>query len=142
MSDTAVFAGFLGTWILELSSCQYEQGDPPSAGLYSISEKDGRLFFTIAWTDAKGKDHDVAFNGLPDGVPVPFVVAGAVDEMSIQAISRRELRSTAFFQSKSTMIAQRQLDESGRTMRVTQVVMFPDGERLANVATYMKSLPE
>lgn len=142
MSNTSLFAGFIVTWILDPSSCQYEQGDPPTAGLYSISEKEGRLFFTIAWTDANGKVHDVVFNGLPDGVPVPFVVSGAVEEMSIQATSRRELRSTAFFQNKPTMIAQRQLDESGRAMRVTQVVMFPDGERLANVATYMKSLPE
>ena len=142
MSDTALFAGFIGTWILDPSSCQYEQGDPPAEGLYSISEMDGRLFFNIAWTDADGKDNDVAFKGLTDGVPVPFVVPGAVDEMSIHATSRRELRSTAFFENKPTMIAQRQLDESGRAMRVTQVVMFPDGERLANVATYIKSLPE
>jgi len=142
VSEAPIFAGFLGTWILDPSSCQYEQGDPPTSGAYTITEKDGRLFFTIAWTDAAGKDNDVAFNGVPDGKPVPFVVPGAVDEMSVQATSRRELRSTAYLRGKPTMVAQRQLDESGRAMRVTQVVMFPDGERLANVATYVKSLPE
>jgi len=142
VSDTPVYAGFLGTWILIPQSCEYEQGEPPTEGAYAITEKAGRLLFAISWTDAQGKEQSATFSGKPDGVPEPFCVPGTVDEMSVQAVSPRELRSTAFWRGKPNMIAQRQLDETGRAMRVVQVVMFPDGERLANVATYTRSIPD
>ena len=37
------------------------------------------------------------------------------------------------------MIAQRQLDETGTAMRITQLVRFSDGSQAANVGVYRKA---
>lgn len=138
MSDEPLYAGFLGTWVLIPESCRYEQGDPPRAGIYRIAEVDGRLKFSIDWVAADGEAHQVEFDGVPDGAPVPFAGGDAVDAMSVHAVSPRDLRSSAFWKGQELMVAQRQLDESGRAMRVTQLVRFPDGTHLANVAIYRR----
>ncbi len=38
------------------------------------------------------------------------------------------------------MVAQRQLDDTGTAMRVTQLVRFPDGTHAANVSIYRKQV--
>jgi len=38
------------------------------------------------------------------------------------------------------MVAQRQLDDSGQAMRVTQLVRLADGEHLANVSVYRRRM--
>lgn len=141
MTDAApLYAGFLGTWILIPESCQYEQGDPPKAGVYTIAERDGRLEFTIDWTAADGGTHHVEFDGVPDGVPVPFAGADLADALSIEAVSARDLRSSAYLNGREHMVAQRQLDDTGTAMRVTQIVRFSDGTHLSNVSIYRKQL--
>lgn len=141
MDDDAVYAGFLGRWILIPESCDYEQGEAPRDGAYRIEAREGRLWFTMEWTEADGTTRRAAFDGVPDGVPVPFAGGEAADALSVHAVSRRELRSSAYWQGEELMVAQRQLDESGTAMRVTQIVRFRDGTRLANVAVYRKYLP-
>ncbi len=39
------------------------------------------------------------------------------------------------------MVAQRQLDDRGAAMRVTQLVRFDDGTTLANTSIYRRQLP-
>ncbi len=132
------YAGFLGTWVLIPGSCVYEQGPAPRDGTYTIEDRAGTLAFTIDWTAADGTAHHVEFAGRPDGVAVPFAGGEVVDAMAIEAVSPRELRSSAFWKGAELMVAQRQLDASGQVMRVTQLVRFVDGRRLANVALYRK----
>jgi hypothetical protein len=133
-----VYAAFLGTWVLEPGSCQYEQGDPPRAGTYRIAERGDELAFRVDWTDAEGHEQSVEFGGVPDGVAVPFDGGALADALSITAVSERELRSAAFKDGVELMIAQRQLDETGAAMRVVQVVRLPDGSAPANVAIYRR----
>lgn len=141
MSDAApLYAGFLGTWILIPESCRYEQGEPPREGVYTIEETGGRLSFEIRWTAADGTSDRVKFEGVPDGVPVPFAGGDLADEFSVEAVSARDLRTSASFKGEERMVAQLQLDDTETAMRVTQVVRFPDGMHLSNVSVYRKQV--
>jgi hypothetical protein len=131
---------FLGTWILDPSSCRYEQGDPPRSGRYLIDEHDGELRFSIEWVDAEGVEHRAAFAGVPDGVARPFAGGDLADALSVTLVSPRELNSSAFYRGVERMVAQRQLDATLQAMRITQVIRLPHGERPANVAIYRRQL--
>jgi hypothetical protein len=137
--DRPLYADFLGTWILDPTSCRYEQGEPPRAGNYQIEARDGRLFFTIDWVDAEGVAQHVEFSGLPDGSHEPFPGGDLADALSVSAVSRRELTSAAYYQGVERMTAQRQLDEEGLAMRVLQLVRLPDGTRLLDTSLYRKA---
>ena len=140
MADNDDWAGFLGTWILDPTSCRYEQGDPPHSSTYRIAEAEGgRLVFEINWVDAEGREHEVSFSGKPDGSLERFDGGDLADALSVQSISARDLRSSAYFNGVERMVAQRQLDATGRAMRVTQLVRLPTGESLANVGVYVKT---
>ena len=139
-SENKVYKGFLGRWQLISESCQYDQGEPPTEGSYEITDEDGVLHFTMIWTDACGENHRVTFSGLPDGSKQPFSGGDLADALSVTAVSERELRSSAFYQGKELMVAQRQLDETGQAMRITQVVRLPDGSQPANVSVYRREL--
>jgi hypothetical protein len=132
------YAAFLDTWILDPTTCDYGQGEPPRAGRHEISEHDGTLHFGMAWTDHEGVEHEAEFSGIPDGVPRPFPGGVLADALSVTAVSPRELNSSAFFRGVERMVAQRQLDDSRQAMRVTQVVRLPDGTRPANVSIYRR----
>src|SRR5687768_1949596 len=112
----AAYADFLGTWILDPTSCAYQQGEPPRSGRYVIEESAGVLHFSIEWVDHVGAEHRVAFSGIPDGVARPFAGGDLADALSITAVSPRELTSAALYRGKERMFAQRQLDETGQAM--------------------------
>lgn len=139
-ADRPLYADFLGTWVLLPETCEYEQGDPPRSGTYVIEERDGALAFRVGWTDAEGETHSAELCGVPDGQPVPFAGGDLADALSVTAVSRRELCSTAYREGRELMVAQRQLDETKMAMRVVQLVRFRDGTHAANVALYKKQL--
>ncbi len=142
MPNASLYRDFLGLWQLIPQSCQYEQGDAPTAGSYRIEEgDDGVLVFTAEWTDADGKTDAVSLSGKPDGIKVPFE-GKLVDAFAVEAVSARELNSYAYFEGRELMIAQRQLDASGQAMRITQVVRLPGGHSPANVSVYRRVSPE
>lgn len=130
---------FLGSWSLDASTCDYEQGEPPRSGVYRIADDAaGVLHFVIEWVDAEGKAHEASFSGPPNGEALPFPGGDLADAFSITLVSPRELNSSAFFQGRELMIAQRQLDDTGQVMRVVQQVHLPDGTRPTNVALYRR----
>lgn len=134
----ALYQDFLGSWQLIVESCDYQQGDPPRSGSYEISEESERLVFKMRWIDAEGASHEMQFSGVPDGSQEPFAGGELADALCVESVSPRELNSVATFRGKRRMVAQRQLDETGMAMRVTQVIFLPDGSHLANVAVYRK----
>jgi hypothetical protein len=134
-------SNFLGTWILIPESCVYEQGDPPRAGTQTIEERDGKLVFVIGWTAADGRSDEVRLEGVPDGQPRPFAGGELADAIAVSPVSPRDLRVSAFRGGVELMVAQRQLDDTGTAMRVTQLVRFPDGTYASNRAVYRKRLP-
>ena len=135
------YAGFIGTWILDPSTCDYEQGAPPRTGRYQIVDRGGELHFTMEWTDQQGVDHRAGFSGVPDGMPRPFAGGDLADALSITAVSPRELTSAALYRGVERMFAQRQLDDTLQAMRVTQLIRLPNGSRPANIAVYRRLLP-
>ena len=92
------------------------------------------------WTDKENKDFSIEFSGIPDGKKVPFNGGALADEMAITAVSERELNSYAYLNGKELMIAQRQLDDTGMAMRITQVVRLPDGTNLSNESIYRRQV--
>ena len=133
------YAGFLGLWLLDPTSCDYEQGEPPRSGSYEIREDGERLVFTMIWVDAEGQEQKAQFSGVPDGRHEPFGGGDLADALSVTAVSPRELTSAAFYGGVERMTAQRQLDESGAAMRVVQLVRLPDGTKLLNQSIYHRA---
>jgi len=135
-----VYSKFLGTWILDPRTCDYQQGSPPIAGRYIITMRGDEILFRIEWVDEGGQSHAAEFSGPPSGEPVPFDGGDLADSLVIDAKSPRELTSRAFWRGKERMLAQRQLDDSGRAMRVTQLVRFSDGSSAYNIAVYVAQM--
>lgn len=133
-----LWKGFLGTWLLDPESCQYEQGDPPRSGSYRIEEAGERLAFHMEWIDAAGESLSASFTGIPDGTPEAFPGGDLADAMSVTPVSRRELNSAAFYKGHERMVASRQLDDDGGAMRVIQVVRLPNGESPTNISIYLR----
>lgn len=129
---------FIGRWELDPASCQYEQGDAPSSGTYTISETGDTLIFDMTWTDAKGETHTASFSGKPDGVAVPFDGGDLVDSFTITAESRSELNSSAGMKGTTLMHATRTLIDDD-TMRIVQTVYLPDGTAPANKSLYYRT---
>ena len=130
---------FLGLWELIPESCKFQQGETPLSGSYKIEYVDGRLVFTMHWTNKNNESNSVVFSGKPDGMRVPFNGGDLADEMSICAVSTRELNSYAYLKGKELMVAQRQLDDTGLAMRITQLVRLPDGTNISNESIYRRS---
>ncbi|MCK5800145.1 MAG: hypothetical protein KAI47_23305 [Deltaproteobacteria bacterium] len=137
--DEPLYAHFLGLWLLDPASCDYEQGDPPRAGSYRIEEREGRLLFTLTWVDAVGLDGHASFSGLPDGRHEDFDGGDLADALSVEAVSARELTSAAYYKGVERMTTQCQLDELGMAMRVLKLVRLPDGTRLLDTNVYRRA---
>ena len=139
MSDQPLYRSFLGTWELIPKSCVFEQSAPPRSGSLQIVETTEGLRFDMAWVDAEGDAQEASFGGVPDGEPRPFDGGELADAMSVTVVSERDLRSSAFHEGQELMVVQRQLDDTGQAMRVTQLVRLPDGSTPINVSIYRRS---
>ena len=134
---TPAHARFLGRWELDPASCQYEQGDAPASGEYTIREEGSVLVFDMAWTDKSGNTHSASFSGMPDGVAVPFEGTDLIDSFAITAESPSELNSSAYLKGEKLMQATRTLIND-ETMRIVQTVYLPDGSAPSNRSVYYK----
>ena len=129
---------FLGLWVLDVASCEYEQGEPPQSGTYEITQDGGTLTFRMSWIDADGESHDLSFSGKPDGVPVPFNGGPLADALSISMPADDRLDSTAFFEGQELMRASRILSADRSSLDILQSVKLPDGSTPSNRATYRR----
>ncbi len=130
---------FLGTWTLDPASCVYEQSEAPSEATHRIFVEDEKLVMTMHWTLSDGSEHQMQFSGIPNGEPMPFAGGELADALAIHALSKRELTTAAYWKGKELMVSQRQLDDTGSAMRVTQIVRFLDGTHASNVGVYRKN---
>lgn len=149
--ETPLYAGFLGSWILDTSSCEFEQSEAPQAGSYQIVEQAAlsgtsgtdaqaiSLLFRTRWIDADGTTQSAEFSGIPDGAPVPFNGGDLADALSVSVVSRRELNSAAFYKGQERMTVSRQLDDSGGGLRIIQAVKLPNGEQPTNISIYRRA---
>ena len=131
-----IYRNFLGTWTLDVTSCDYEQGDPPTSASYRISENGDELQFDMEWVDTNGEAHHVSFRAKPDGEMRPLNGGPLADALSVTAISENELNSSAYLGGVELMVAQRRLSDIGGAMHLVQSVRLPDGTTPTNRSTY------
>lgn len=134
-----IFSGFLGNWILDTASCDYEQGDPPHADHHAITLDGGDLVISMDWTDATGETHHAAFRAPPDGRKIPFNGGPLADTLCLSAPSPSELNLSAFRDGLELMTATRRLDADGTALHLVQTVHLPDFSAPENRGTYLKA---
>lgn len=149
--EAPLYAGFLGSWILDTSSCKFEQGDAPQAGSYQVVEQAAlsetsstkaqtvSLLFRTQWIDSEGTSQSAEFSGVPDGTPAPFNGGDLADALTVSIVSRRELNSAAFYKGQERMTVSRQLDDTSGALRLIQTVKLPNGERPTNISIYRRA---
>ena len=140
MTSAPTYRDFLGDWELIPETCIYEQGVAPVSGRYRIEERDGALVFHMAWKDAEGEKHEYSFSGIPDGVPRDFNGGELADSLSVTAVSKLELSSSAFYAGRELMLATRSLIDDGLYLDIRQIVRLPDGTEPCNFSRYKRVL--
>ncbi|MCK0070985.1 MULTISPECIES: hypothetical protein [Kordiimonas] len=138
MSDKPLYQGFLGEWILDPDSCEYEQGEPPVTGYYAIHQNGEELEFKMAWVDTEGEQHAHSFRCKPDGHQYKFAGGDLADAISVTATSENTLDSSAFYRDQERMMAYRTLVNGGTEMEVVQKVNLPGGGAPSNFARYVR----
>ncbi len=127
---------FVGLWELDPSQSNYQVGDAPKSGTYRISKHEGGYLITMAWTDAQGRNREMAYEGTPDGIQYPLENSIIADGMSMTRVDEYTLDSATYKGRDQIAHARRELSEDGNVMTVTQSGKTPDGKDFANIAVY------
>lgn len=133
-----VHLNFIGTWLLEPGSCEYEQGKPPRSDRHHIAEDNGELVITMNWTDAEGEDHHASFRAPADGSKIPFNGGPLADTLQVSVPSPSELHLSALCDGLELMTATRTLNPDGTAFELVQTVHLADFTTPTNRGTYRK----
>ena len=133
-----IYKKFLGTWVLDTTTCDYEQGEAPWSDVHRITEDGDELVFILDWTDAGGESHHASFRARPDGTKIPFDGGPLADALQVTAPSDSELNLSAFRAGVELMTATRELEPDGASLYLVQTVHLPDGTSPANRSTYYR----
>jgi len=137
MTDDREKAHYLGTWVLVPELCLYEEGEPPSSGLYTIAQVGDEVGFAIEWTDVQGQRHDVRFAGPDDGTR--RTIAGqAQAELSVDRIGRTILDTSVFNGERMVSYARRCASLDGQLLSTVQQGYRADGTRYRNFQVYRR----
>ena len=134
-----IYENFLGTWVLDPITCDYEQGDPPRADRHRIEQHGGDLVITMDWTDAEGETHHASFRAPPTGQDIPFNGGPLADTLCLSAPSPGELNLSASRDGLELMTATRKLDADGAMLHLVQTVHLPDLTAPANRGIYYRA---
>lgn len=129
---------FFGVWTLNREQSQYQLGQPPLHGLYTIEPDGDALKVTMAWTAADGQSHEQVYYGVPDGKNYPYTDNPAVDTIVMTLVDAHTLDTAALKDGKAISYARRLLSEDGQTMTVTMSGVLPQGGEYTNIAIYEK----
>ena len=132
---------FTGTWIMDTSENQYEQGNPPQSGRYVISANDdGSYHFHVDWETVDGQAMHTEFDGMPDGVHYPYENPLVADSVSFTRVDDRTLDSETIRAGQVIAHARRVLAADGQTMEVFQSGPLPDGGEFTNRSLYRRKV--
>lgn len=129
---------FLGVWELDPAQSQYELGAPPARGQYQLIPEGDLVNVVMDWTDAAGKDFHMIYGMIPDGADHPYTDSPAVDAIQTTLVDARTLDTVSKKDGVVITRGRRELSEDGKTMRVIQLGITPDGNSFRNVAIYLK----
>lgn len=129
---------FLGTWELDPTHLDYELGQPPKQGTYTIKASAERYLISMSWITPDNQDMQMHYEAIPDGKVYPYTNTPGVDAMSMTRVDDRTLDSAAFKDGVQINYARRKLSEDGLTMTILQSGATPDGGEYRNTAVYKK----
>lgn len=129
---------FLGIWAFDPAQSDYQLGAPPQQGTYQLVPEGEQIAVAMDWTDAAGKDFHMVYFMIPDGQDHPYPDSPAVDAIQTTLLDARTLETLSKKDGKIVASGLRELADDGKTMRVIQSGVTPDGQTFANVALYHK----
>lgn len=131
---------FLGTWQMQPEQNDYQQGDPPAKGTYTIANNpDGEGYLvSMAWTTIDGRDVEMSYTAIPDGIDHPYENPDIADTVSMTRVDENILDSDVKKGGAITAYARRELSSDGQTMTVTQSGPKSDGDWFDNVSVYVR----
>lgn len=137
--NTIALTKFLGQWVLDTATCQYEQGDPPKFESHTLYLDGDHLMIDITRTDADGEIHNLSFRTRVDGVREAFDGGPLADEISATLNEDAELALSAWRVGVELMFAERRITGDGSTMELYQQVNLPNGASPSNTATFRRT---
>ena len=129
---------FLGTWQMLPDQNDYQLGDPPQQGLYTIEADGDGYKITMQWVTADNEEKQASYNSIPDGKRYPTDPATGVDSMSMTRVDEKTLDSDAMKDGVVVAYATRILSDDGSTMTVKQSGKTPDGQDFTNTSVYIR----
>ncbi|MEJ8475792.1 hypothetical protein [Roseibium algae] len=130
---------FLGTWILDASENDFEQGEAPKSATLKIEDNFGMAIFSMNTVSADGEVTNDNFEAMPDGPEVKLGKSGLVDAMRLVFETDQKLVSEARRGGLTIMKATRELSDDGCTLTVTQTVHLVDVDSFTNVSVYRRA---
>jgi hypothetical protein len=137
MTNDAVTSKYLGTWLLVPELCIYQQGDPPSRGVYTIAQSGDEVEISIAWTARDGTSHEISFRAPDDGTRRP-VAGDASSELSIRRIDDLILDSSVYSGDRVLAYARRCASSDGRLLSTVQEGSRAGGTSYRNFQVYRR----
>lgn len=128
---------FLGIWVLQPERSEYQLGQPPAQGRYTLVPEAEQVRVVMEWTDTAGKTFQQAYYSIPDGQDHPYADNPAVDSVSMTVVSPLRLDTDAKKGGQMISHAARELIDDGQTMKITMTTYTPSGT-FANVAYYTR----
>ncbi|CAG0953877.1 MAG: hypothetical protein IT322_14515 [Anaerolineae bacterium] len=137
MDMMLVIKPFLGRWVLLADRSEYQLGQPPQEGFYTLEANQTQLKVTMAWVAADGKSFEQTYNAIPDGQDHPYPDNPAVDTISMTVVNETRLDSDAKKNQQVISYAVRQLMDEGRLMKIEMITYLPQGT-FTNTAFYAR----
>ena len=132
---------FVGLWLFDEASAEYQLGAPPHNASYTITSDGQRYTMTMRWTTGDGHTIEQAYTAIPDGVQYEFTDSPGVDSFAMTRANARTLDTTARKDGAVVSHASRALSPDGHTMTITTAIVTPSGDRYTNLAIYQRAQP-
>jgi len=130
---------FLGIWQLIPEKSNYEHGDPPIGGNYTIELHGDDYLVTMEWETFYGAWNEMSYTAVPDGQDHHHDDPSIADTVSMIRIDRHTLDSDAKKGSHVVAHARRTLSHDLREMTVVQSGPLPEGGTFKNLSVYRRT---
>jgi hypothetical protein len=129
---------FLGIWQLVSEKSEYEMGDPPIDGTYTIEIQGDGYLVTMQWKTHYGAWSEMSYTSTPDGQDYAYNDPNIADTISMTRIDFHTLDSDAKKGGHVTAYARRILSDDLSTMTVIQSGPHPKGGFFKNLSVYRR----
>lgn len=130
---------FIGRWLFDEASAQYQLGTPPRDASYVITSDGERYTMTMRWTGSDDRTVEQVYQAIPDGQSYAFEGSQGVDSFSMTRVDTHTLDTTARKDGEIVSHARRVLSDDSNTMTITTDMHAPGGTHYTNVAVYIRA---